>query len=254
MRGRTSLRSQVMVDVVSLDDPAAAHERAVDALRDGEVVVVPGDTAYAVVADAFQPEATRELARAKRRSAVVAVPVLIRSPRQVTGLVAEVPEAAERLMASYWPGPVTLVFQAVEGLTWDLGQSRGTVALRIPTDDFTLGLIGEVGPLAATAANRRGQPPPGDVAGAREQLGDAVALYVDGGPRTATVSTIVDVTGDRAGILREGVVAAEDVEAVATGRVPWGGRPGAEGPEAGSRADTGAAVSDQPPTTDGGDG
>lgn len=204
-----------------------ARERAVTALRAGSLVVLPTDSVYGVAADAFSSVATQRLIGAKRRGRNVPLPILIRSPRQTTGLVAELGEPAERLMASYWPGPLTLVFPAVEDLGWDIGDNFGTVALRMPTDDFLLELIAEVGPLAVTAANRRGEPVPTTVEAARSQLGVSVALYVDGGERSGPTSTIVDVTHPQVDVLAEGAIAAADVRLVASGAVAWGARPDA---------------------------
>jgi tRNA threonylcarbamoyl adenosine modification protein (Sua5/YciO/YrdC/YwlC family) len=147
--------------------------------------------------------------------------VLIRSPRQVTGLVSEIPEAADRLMASYWPGPLTIVLPASDGLTWDVG-TRTVVALRMPTDELLLEIISDVGPLVCSAAARPVDEPPHTVADAQAALGDAVALYVDGGVCDRRWSTIVDLTREHATVLREGAVSGDDVELVAAGRVGWG--------------------------------
>lgn len=209
-----------------LADAGEAAAPVIEALRAGGLVVVPADHAYAVVADAFSPLATQRLLGAKRRSRAVPLTVVIRSPRQVTGLVEHVPEAAERLMAAYWPGPLTLVFRAADGLTWDLGETRGTVAIALPPDDLLIEVATDIGPLAWSGANRAGSPPPITVEEARAQLGDTVALYVDGGPRAGARSTIVEVTADEPRVLREGAIPAAHVDQVATGTTGWGERPG----------------------------
>lgn len=213
-----------MSEIIGLDDVEQARDRAVGVLRDGGIVVVPTDTVYAVVADAFQAVATRRIFGA-RRSGRVPLPVVIRSPRQVNGLVEDVSEPAERLMASYWPGSLSLVFAASSGLGWDLGNVGGTVTLRLPAEDFLLGVIAEIGPLACTAASRKGEAAPHRVEDAQAQLGGGVGLYVDGGERDGAASTIVDVTGADAVVLREGAVPADHVMQVATGAVGWGARP-----------------------------
>ena len=205
---------------------AAAQRRVAAALRGGDVVVVPTDTVYALVADAFNPSAMRRLHRLKGREDGPPFSVVIRSPRQVTGLVSDIPEAADRLMAAYWPGPLTLVFAASEGLGWHLGPTRGTVGLRMPTDDLLLSIIGDVGPLACSGAHPDGRSAVSDVEEAEEALGDAVSLYVDGGHRGGPVSTIVDVTGPAVRVLREAAVPAAHVEQVASGALGWGIRPG----------------------------
>lgn len=228
--GRKPIGSKLVSETIMLDQEVVP--RVIDVVHDGDLAVVPTDTVYAVVANAFDPDATGKLYRAKQRQRREPLAVIIRTPRQVSGLVSAISEAADRLMASYWPGPLTLVFLATEGLSWQLGETRGTVAMRMPTDELLLDVASEIGPLACTAANRRGDPPPTTCDQARAQLGEEVALYVDGGERTGPWSTVVDVTGEDAVVLREGALPGADIEAVATGAVGWGERPpsGAGGP------------------------
>lgn len=198
--------------------PEDAVSAAAEALRAGDLVVVPTDTVYGVAADAFRPEATAKIFRAKRRSRAFPLPVLIRGPKQLLGLVTAVPEEAERLMAAYWPGPLTIVVPTDPNLAWDLGDAQGTVAVRMPLDDVTLEIIRAVGPLAVTSANLSGQPAARDVDMAKRSLGDGVAVYVDGGERADDVpSTIVDLTRHTPHVLREGVVPADEALAVADG-------------------------------------
>lgn len=212
-----------MSDIIPQGDESTG--RVLHALRAGGLAVVPTDSVYAVVADAFSVAATGRLLELKGRGRAAPLSVLVRSPRQVSGLVEHVPEPAERLMASYWPGPVTLVFPAADGLTWDLGDTAGSVAVRMPADDALTALIAEIGPLACSAANRPGGEPGIDAAAAREQLGDDVAVYVDGGPRTGTPSTVVDVSREGARVLRAGAVTEDHILQVADGTVGWGRRP-----------------------------
>jgi len=238
-----------MSELVPADEHAAA--RALSALREGGLVVAPSDTTYALVGDAFSARATQRMFGATRRSRAVPFSVLIRSPRQTTGLVQAIPETAERLMSSYWPGPLTLVFAATEGLSWDLGDAQGTVALRIPADDLLLELVGQIGPLASTTASRRGEPSPTTAEQARAQLSTTVDLYVDGGERRSAGSTIVDVSRGVAHVLREGVVSTEDIRLVAEGVVAWGAVPtdaDRESARVGSAAPgSGSASTDTPP-------
>lgn len=220
-----------MSDVLEAADPTT-RERVVDSLREGSLAVLPTDSVYGLAADAFAPAATRRLLRVRGSGRNRPLTVLIRSARQVVGLAGDVPEAADRLIAAYWPGPLTVVLRASPGLTWDLGNNAGTVALRIPTDDDLLAVINEVGPLACSAACKRGADPPTTVDAAREQLGDAVACYVDGGERSAPVSTVVDASrGDAVEVLRAGAVPDEHVERVAGGELAWGARPEPAGEE-----------------------
>jgi L-threonylcarbamoyladenylate synthase len=197
-----------------------AVSRAAAALREGDLVVLPTDTVYGVAADAFSADGTRRIFEAKRRSRRFPLPVLVRSPKQLAGLVTTVPEAAERLMAAYWPGALTIVVPCDPNLMWDLGDNEGTVAVRMPLDDVTLDVIRAVGPLAVTSANLSGQPPAVTAEAAELQLGDAVAVYVDDGARRdLRPSTIVDLTRTEPTILRDGALDGDEVLAVARGEL-----------------------------------
>gem|GEM_PF-1890709 len=217
-----------MSDTLDIADPAAA-ERLAEELGAGRLAVVPTDTVYAIVADAFAPQATRRLLRARGAGRNRPLPVLVERPRQISGLAQGVSEAVDRLVAAYWPGPLTIALRAADGLGWDLGNTAGSVALRQPDDDWLRGVIAEVGPLAATGACRRGKPPATTIDAAREQLGEAVALYLDGGVRDEPRSTIVDATrGERVEVLRTGAIHADDLARVAAGELDWGVRADAE--------------------------
>ncbi len=183
-----------------------------------ELVVLPTDTVYGVAADAFSPTAVRRLLSAKGRGRDTPVPVLVASWRTVNGLVDALPEAANDLIAAFWPGPLTLVLPAATGLAWDLGETRGTVAVRMPLHPVALELLGSTGPLAVSSANRHGSPPPSTARTAQEQLGDQVAVYLDGGPTPDAVpSSIVDLTGEQPRLLRLGAVSRESLTDVLGG-------------------------------------
>jgi L-threonylcarbamoyladenylate synthase len=202
------------------EDPRAAAREAARTLRAGGVVVFPTDTVYGVGADAFDRAATARVFEVKRRPRSLALPVLVARPRQAWALAAEVPEAAAELVAAFWPGALTLVLPQAEGLDWDLGETRGRVAVRMPAHDWLLEVILDVGPLAATSANVSGRPTPSRVEEIAAELGDGVSLYLDGGPAPGDVpSTIVDVSGPRPKVLREGAIPAAEVRrALGAGR------------------------------------
>ncbi len=200
------------------DDREAAVRGAVEALQAGDLVVLPTDTLYGLVADAFNPAATAKLFRAKKRSRGVPLSVLIRSPKQLLGLVTSVPEEAERLMAAYWPGPLTIVVPHDPHLQWDLGDAAGTVAVRMPFDEVTLEVIRSVGPVACSTANLAGSRPCATAEAARDQLGDAVAVYVADGARSGlAASTIIDLTRDQPYVLRDGPIPGTEALEVARG-------------------------------------
>jgi tRNA threonylcarbamoyl adenosine modification protein (Sua5/YciO/YrdC/YwlC family) len=220
-----------MSEVLMLGDLERVRDRVVEVVREGKLVVMPTDTVYAVVADAFDVIATMRVFGAKQRSRDVPLGVVLRSPRQVNGLVTEVSEIAERLMASYWPGPLTLVFEESEGLLWDLGESRGTVGMRMPTEELLIAVTAEIGPLICTTARVPAGRLPYTVQDAKDQIGDLAELYVDGGRRDGRLSTVVDVTRGRYDVLRSGAIPDRHIELVATGKVGWGQQPEGENAE-----------------------
>ena len=180
---------------------------AVTALGNGELAVVPTDTVYGVAADAFKPDAVAALLAAKGRGRQMPPPVLVGSRRAAFALVEDISSSASDLIDEFWPGGLTLVFRSSRSLVWDLGDTRGTVAVRMPLHPVTLDLLKESGPLAVSSANISGSPPATTAADAESQLGDAVSVYLDGGPCPGEIpSTIVDVTGPVPKLLRSGVV------------------------------------------------
>ncbi|MFW7413592.1 L-threonylcarbamoyladenylate synthase [Demequina sp. SO4-18] len=201
-------------------DPATwgpSLDAAVDAVQRGAVVVLPTDTVYGVGADAFQPAAVAAVLAAKGRGRQMPPPVLIPDVRTVDGLARDVPAPARALMEQLWPGALTVIVHAQPSLAWDLGETHGTVALRQPDHAAALALLKRTGPLAVTSANLTGQPAATTAEGARAQLGDAVAVYLDGGDSPlGTASTIVDAT-DPAGlrVVRDGGVPRERLVEIA---------------------------------------
>jgi L-threonylcarbamoyladenylate synthase len=173
----------------------------------GELVVLPTDTVYGVGADAFSAAAVDALLAAKGRDRSMPVPVLVSSQAMVDALVEDLPEAARALTEKFWPGALTLVVRHTTHLAWDLGETRGTVAVRMPNHDITVDVISRTGPLATSSANRSGHSPATTMLDARLQLGAAVSVYLDGGPSSdALASSIIDVTGETPRVLRAGAL------------------------------------------------
>lgn len=194
-------------DVREGAEPTAGVDAAVQAVRRGDLVVLPTDTVYGLAADAFSPAAVARLLETKGRSRAMPVPVLVGSWRTIDGLAERVTPTARQLVEACWPGPLTLVVRAAPSLAWDLGETRGTVALRMPLHPVALAVLEQTGPLAVSSANRTGLPPATDAAEAARQLGTAVPVYLDGGPTgSPQPSTIVDLTGDAPRLLRAGAL------------------------------------------------
>lgn len=196
------------------------------AIGRGELVVLPTDTVYGVAADAFSADAVRRLLEAKGRGRESPPPVLVPGTEQLEALADEVPQAVHDLVAEFWPGGLTIVLRARPSLDWDLGDTRGTVGIRMPSDRIALEILRETGPLAVSSANLTGQPAATTAEEAHRMLGDAVAVYLDGGPagiayqasgaEEGTASTIVDATelgreDGRLRFLRHGVIPDEEI-------------------------------------------
>lgn len=192
-----------------------AIETAATGVTSGELVVLPTDTVYGLGADAFQPNAVQQLLRAKGRGRDMPVPVLVGSWSTIDGLVSSVDARTRSLVEAFWPGGLTLVVRHVPSLSWDLGESSGTVALRMPLHPVAIELLESTGPMAVSSANRHGRPPAQTAAEARTQLGEDVAVYLEDGQAPGGVaSTIVDLTGGRPRILRVGAVSAAELRDV----------------------------------------
>lgn len=188
------------------------------AIARGDLVVLPTDTVYGVAADAFSPSAVAALLAAKGRGRQQPPPVLVAGLSTVRALVSDLPEPIERLVDAHWPGGLTVVLPAQPSLSWDLGDTRGTVAVRMPAHRLTLELLEETGPLAVSSANLTGKPAAIDAHSAREMLGDSVAVYLDDGASMRGVpSTIIDATPlafggtGHARILRYGAVDRSEI-------------------------------------------
>lgn len=184
-------------------------------VRRGELVVLPTDTVYGVGADAFTPSAVRALLDAKSRGREMPVPVLVGSVRAATALAEDITPYGQDLVEEFWPGALTIVCRHTSTLSWDLGETKGTVAVRMPLHQDALELLKETGPMAVSSANRSGAPPATTCDEAEEQLGDSVAVYLDGGRCGNPVpSSIVDLTGPVPRLLREGAIPADRLREV----------------------------------------
>jgi tRNA threonylcarbamoyl adenosine modification protein (Sua5/YciO/YrdC/YwlC family) len=185
------------------------------ALRRGELVVMPTDTVYGIAAEAFDPVAVDGLLKAKGRGRDMPPPVLVGTVRAAMALVMDLTDTGKDLIDEFWPGGLTIVCRSSPTLVWDLGETKGTVAVRMPLHPVALDLLKRTGPLAVSSANVSGQPPATTADEAMAQLGDSVAVYLDGGPCGADVpSTIIDLTGSVPRLLRRGVIPVERLREV----------------------------------------
>jgi L-threonylcarbamoyladenylate synthase len=184
-----------------------------------ELVVLPTDTVYGIAANAFSAKGVEALLNSKGRDRTMPPPVLIPKVETMSALAADLPLVANQLAAAFWPGALTMVLKAQRSLEWDLGETRGTVALRVPDHKITLALLEDVGPLAVSSANLTGKDAAVNVQQAVEHFGDKVAVYLDGGASPkAEASTILDLTQVRDGepirVLRKGAISLDRIRSV----------------------------------------
>lgn len=204
----------------------AGMRHARQAIARGELIVMPTDTVYGVAADAFSPAAVQRLLDAKGRGRDAPPPVLVAGKAALAALVAEVPEPVQRLVDEFWPGGLTIVLPSQPSLSWDLGETQGTVAVRMPDQRVALELLEETGPLAVSSANLTGKDAAVSAQDAQRMLDDSVSVYLDGGySSTGIASTIIDATSlvrrgadddeePRVRVLRLGAISREQLAGV----------------------------------------
>ena len=197
------------------EEREAAIEAASMAVQRGDLVVLPTDTVYGLAADAFDPDAVAGLLAAKGRGREMPPPVLISNASTLDALARDVPAFARALVDAFWPGPLTLVCRQQTSLMWDLGDTRGTVAVRMPDHALALEILERTGPLAVSSANATGLPAATDADSAEEMLGDRIDVLVDDGESpVGEASTIVDCTGPQGRVLREGALTLDQLNEV----------------------------------------
>ncbi|MDR7360192.1 L-threonylcarbamoyladenylate synthase [Paeniglutamicibacter sulfureus] len=207
----------------------AGLEAARDALAQNRCIVMPTDTVYGIAADAFSAQAVATLLAAKGRGRNMPPPVLIPQAATMDGLAIDIPAFARDLAAEFWPGALTLILHAQPSLTWDLGETRGTVALRMPDDEVARQLLRSTGPLAVSSANRTGHPAAATAEAAFGQLGETVEVYLEAGARPiageALSSTIVDCTLTPPRVVRAGAISVEALRVVVPDLLDTDGQP-----------------------------
>ena len=210
-----------------------AIEAAREALKAHDTIVMPTDTVYGIAADAFSHQGVAKLLADKGRDRTMPPPVLIFDLAALAGVVDDVPNDIYDLGGRFWPGALTMILHAYPSLSWDLGETRGTVAVRVPDDEFALKLLTEHGPLAVSSANKTGQEAALDAHTAMDSLGEDVAVVIDGGARPKPLesepnedgvvvvterdpapSTILDCTSFPYVVVREGAIPVEELREV----------------------------------------
>ena len=218
--------------MIDSSDPLAWEEGqrvALEALKAGQSIIMPTDTVYGIACDAFSPTAVNTLLAHKGRGRHMPPPVLVASAEDASTLTRSIPPGVDLLMQELWPGGVTVILGASPEVEWDLGDTGGTVAIRMPDHPVALDLLRVSGPLAVSSANLTGQHSAVTVTEAYEQFGDALEVYIDAGQVGQAYadapgnpgSTIVDASNLDSGrpwrVVRAGVVPYEDIQAVTGG-------------------------------------
>jgi tRNA threonylcarbamoyl adenosine modification protein (Sua5/YciO/YrdC/YwlC family) len=206
-------------------DLLAGMRQAKLSLGRNELVVMPTDTFYGVAADAFSASAVSALLELKGRDRATPPPVLIGDTETMDALAMQIPELARQLAAAFWPGALTMVLKAQPSLTWDLGETKGTVALRVPDHKIAQALLKETGPLAVSSANSHGQPAAVTAEEAFEYFGEKVPVYLNAGAAPkGEASTILDLTpairGEQVRVLRLGALSLKRLRAVGGDLIP----------------------------------
>lgn len=189
-----------------------ARDAAVSTIRNGGLIVLPTDTVYGIGADAFNPLGVKALLEAKGRSRAMPPPVLIGDVAVLDALTVERPPWLDTLLAEMWPGALTVICRAQPSLAWDLGDTRGTVAVRVPDHDTVRDLLRSTGPLAVSSANLTGQNPVRSAEEAEKVFGERVGVYLHANAAPAAqASTVLDATGVTPKVLRAGPVTLEEL-------------------------------------------
>ncbi|MBI2308804.1 MAG: threonylcarbamoyl-AMP synthase [Rhodocyclales bacterium] len=195
--------------------------RAVELLQAGELVGIPTETVYGLGADAANPEAVAKIFVAKGRPADHPLIVHIPGANFLDRWARDIPDLAYELAEDFWPGPLTLILKRAPGVPDAVTGGQDTVGLRVPGHPVALDLLrafaaaGGSGGIAAPSANRFGRISPTTAGHVREELGDAVALVLDGGPCAVGIeSTIVDLSSGKPLLLRPGHITPAAIEAV----------------------------------------
>ncbi len=201
-------------DVASETDEALTAAQS--AIAAGQCIVLPTDTVYGIGANAFSAAAVQGLLDAKHRGRDMPPPVLVAETGMLEALADDLPSHAQRLAEAFWPGALTLIVRAQDHLRMDLGETHGTIAVRVPDHDFTRDLLRRTGPLAVSSANVSGEPSSTSIDEAIAQLGNSVPVYLDAGETPGqTPSTMVDFVSEPLGkVVRLGALSVEQLREI----------------------------------------
>jgi len=193
---------------VSEENMEQVLHQAVDTLKNGGIIAYPTETFYGLGAKFDLEDSLKTLYDIKQRPEEKAMPLIIGNKELITIVAKSVNKIAASLMDRFWPGPLTLIFPAIEGLSKYITAGAHKVAVRIPGESFALHLAKTANfPITATSANPSGLPPARDAETVIRYFGDKIVLVIDGSTTSGGLpSTLVDITENKIKILREGVI------------------------------------------------
>ena len=198
----------------SADDALeAAVSAAAEAVSNGGLVVIPTDTSYALICDAFNPDAVGLLRAAKAQSQTVTIPVGAGNRATIDG-IATFPELANDLVTAFWPGPLTVLTQTQPSVSLSVTDNDSALPVRIPNHPLAIAVLNAIGPVAMTGAQRAGEGPVLTIAAARSVIGDSATIYIDGGELSGLQSSVVIATGDNLRLVRAGALSLEQLRSV----------------------------------------
>jgi L-threonylcarbamoyladenylate synthase len=180
-----------------------AIDAAITSVQSGGLVVIPTDTSYAVICDAFNSAAITKLRMAKKQNSDIALPIGAGSIETIRG-VANFSTIANDLASAFWPGPLTLLTIAQDSLSWNIGQAGSALAVRVPNHELAQQVLSGIGPSVMTGAQSVGQNAVQNVEQAQAALCDLVDVYLDGGPSIPRISTVIDATTSHVRLIRSG--------------------------------------------------
>ncbi|MCF8554451.1 MAG: threonylcarbamoyl-AMP synthase [Candidatus Nanopelagicales bacterium] len=208
-----------MPQVLKVDESASkadvelAIEAAVTAVKNGGLAVIPTDTSYAVICDAFNVDAIARLRNAKKQTSDIALPIAAGSIETIRG-VANFSMVANDLASAHWPGALTLLTIAQDSLAWNIGQDGSALAVRVPHHEVAQAVLSGIGPTVMTGSQIVGNPAVQTVEQAQAALSDLVDVYLDGGSLTPRISTVIDTTTDHVRLIRVGEVTLEQLREI----------------------------------------
>ena len=194
--------------------PASKIQSALDILQNGGIVAFPTDTVYGLGAPAFDNTAIESIYKAKDRPIEKGIPILIADADDLEMVATDIPKMARIFASRFWPGPLTCILPKKQTLPLAIS-ATSTVAVRIPDHPDARALLRAAGSMAVTSANISGQASPCTAQEVYEQLNERIPLILDGGKTPSGVpSTLVDCTGEKPVILREGPITLAELLAV----------------------------------------